>query len=261
MIYEYSKRLLLTIIIGMMVMILFLGENKGHAEEPFAIDLNWDWPAAGEITDHFGTRGGSHYGLDIAAPRGTSVFAVEDGTVNKSYYSSTYGNVIFISHPNGFETVYAHLHERFIEEGAQLEKGTLIGTIGNTGRSRGNHLHFEVHNGEWNIHKSNAVNPTAYLKDGIFAAEKEEGDAIEASSAQDMKISKEIVTIEKGDTLWALSKEYNVTVEQLQEWNELPDDFIVVDQKLIVYVAEAGADKDNTKGTAVNLVNLQVLRH
>lgn len=256
-----SKRLLLSIIIGVQIVILFLGGDSGQAQVTASLPENWDWPVAGEITDHFGTRGGNHYGLDIAAPKGAGVYSVEDGTVKKSYYSSTYGNVIFISHPNGFETVYAHLHERFIEEGTEVEKGTLIGTIGNTGRSRGDHLHFEVHNGEWNIHKSNAVNPMAYLKDEILVAGKDDGDAVEASSKQNITISKEVVTVEKGDTLWALATEYNVTVEQLKEWNKLLGDLIVVDQKLTVYSAEAGPGNKHAKGNAVNTLKVQVLKH
>ena len=69
------------------------------------------WPSDGVITDLFGTRQGHHKGIDIAAPLGSHVYAVENGIVSKSYYSDTYGNVVFIKHDNQIETVYAHLKE------------------------------------------------------------------------------------------------------------------------------------------------------
>ncbi|MFB8735050.1 M23 family metallopeptidase [Bacillus sp. SL00103] len=62
--------------------------------------------------------------------------------VSRSYVSATYGEVVFIQHPNGYETVYAHLHERFVKEGDHVEAGQPIGIIGNTGASRGTHLHL-----------------------------------------------------------------------------------------------------------------------
>ncbi|MBS4161386.1 M23 family metallopeptidase, partial [Klebsiella pneumoniae] len=106
---------------------------------------HWIEPIKGEITDQFGTRGGKHKGLDIAAPEGESVVAAAGGTVSKSYASDSYGQVIFIKHDNGYETVYAHLSKRLKQKNDRVRKGEQIGIIGNTGISTGTHLHFEIH--------------------------------------------------------------------------------------------------------------------
>jgi peptidoglycan hydrolase CwlO-like protein len=127
-------------------------------------------PANGPITSGFGYRfGGSdfHPGIDIGktAPV-VPVVAAADGYVFRSYYSSSYGNVIFITHViNGqvYTTVYGHLDARLVGEGQTVRKGQVIGYMGNTGRSTGPHLHFELHRGAWNSAKSNAVNPLDYI--------------------------------------------------------------------------------------------------
>ncbi|WP_103571078.1 SH3 domain-containing protein [Bacillus thuringiensis] len=125
-------------------------------------------PAAGSYTSGFGKRGGQmHYGLDIAASGTVSVSAAADGVVTRSYYSESYGNVVFISHNmNGqtYTTVYAHLNSRSVSAGQNVKQGQQIGFMGNTGQSEGQHLHFEVHKGEWNAQKSNAVDPKLYIK-------------------------------------------------------------------------------------------------
>ncbi|MED4988774.1 peptidase M23 [Geobacillus sp. NFOSA3] len=127
-------------------------------------------PANGPITSGFGYRfGGSdfHPGIDIGKTAAVvPVVAAADGYVFRSYYSSSYGNVIFITHViNGqvYTTVYGHLEARLVGEGQTVRKGQVIGYMGNTGRSTGPHLHFELHRGAWNPAKSNAVNPLNYI--------------------------------------------------------------------------------------------------
>ncbi|SFA48473.1 N-terminal domain of peptidoglycan hydrolase CwlO-containing protein [Anoxybacillus pushchinoensis] len=125
-------------------------------------------PANGPITSTFGPRWGEfHYGIDIGK-RGASVpvVAAADGYVYRSYYSPSYGNVIFIMHyidGQVYTTVYAHLESRLVGEGQNVSKGQMIGYMGNTGRSFGPHLHFELHRGPWNASKSNAVDPLKYI--------------------------------------------------------------------------------------------------
>ncbi|WP_144478011.1 murein hydrolase activator EnvC [Cytobacillus oceanisediminis] len=124
-------------------------------------------PASGRISSGLGSRWGSyHAGIDIAN-RGSNVpiHAAADGVVIRSYYSSSYGNVIFVAHSiNGqtWTTVYAHMSARMASNGQVVSRGQRIGTMGNTGQSYGQHLHFELHRGSWNASKSNAVNPAAY---------------------------------------------------------------------------------------------------
>ncbi|WP_017726279.1 murein hydrolase activator EnvC family protein [Halalkalibacterium ligniniphilum] len=130
-------------------------------------------PATGTITSHWGPRatfgGRMHYGIDIGKNGRTGdvpVVAVYDGTVIRSYYSESYGNTVLIAHNlNGqsITTLYAHLEDRRVFDGQRVSKGQVLGNMGNTGRSYGPHLHFEVHEGSWNQAKSNAVNPMKYL--------------------------------------------------------------------------------------------------
>ncbi len=129
---------------------------------------SFTWPAAGYVSSGFGGRSlGNHFGIDIAkAGPNVPIIAAADGVVIRSYYSSSYGNAIFVSHSiNGqvYTTVYAHMSSRAVGSGAVVKKGERIGTMGNTGQSYGQHLHFELHKGEWNSSKSNAVNPLSYL--------------------------------------------------------------------------------------------------
>ncbi len=191
-------------------------------------EFNWEWPVQGIITDHYGSREGAHFGIDIAAERGTEIYTVDQGKVHKSYYSTTYGHVIFIKHPGDVETVYAHLSERLVEVGEVVERGQVIGKVGNTGRSDGNHLHFEVHTDEWNMEKSNAVDPLVLLD--------EDNHRFHALEVSQSKVPGEkFITIQSGDTLWALSKRHGVSVEDLMMWNDLETDLIVVGNSLIVF--------------------------
>ncbi|MFJ5759641.1 murein hydrolase activator EnvC family protein [Neobacillus sp. NPDC093182] len=125
-------------------------------------------PANGTFTSGFAPRWGSfHYGVDIAnRAANVPIWAAADGVVIQSYYSSSYGNVVFIAHSiNGqtYTTVSAHMETRFVSSGAVVKKGQQIGIMGNTGDSQGKHLHFELHRGEWNGSKSNAINPVGIV--------------------------------------------------------------------------------------------------
>lgn len=125
------------------------------------------WPTNGYISSPYGYRtykGGSfHYGLDIAAPRGTPVVAASSGVVMNATVSPSYGNYIFIYHPQfNKTTVYAHLLQYYVSPGQIVEEGQLIGTVGNTGESNGYHLHFEVHNGHWQYRSG--IDPYPFLK-------------------------------------------------------------------------------------------------
>ena len=154
---DYIKRLLIVALMAFFISLLFLGGTTNAASE-FDRDV-WLWPADGVISDEFGTRNGRHYGIDIAGEWNSNVYSVYEGRVIKSYYSYSYGNVVMIEHPNGYETVYAHLHKRLKNIGESVKSGELIGTMGTTGGSSGVHLHFEVHSSDWNFEKSNVFNP------------------------------------------------------------------------------------------------------
>ena len=122
------------------------------------------WPTSGRITSYFGGRkspGGigstNHKGIDIAAPRGTPVYAADGGTVTYSGWMSGYGYTIRIDHGNGYVTYYAHNSSLVARVGQHVYKGQQIAKVGSTGNSTGNHCHFEIrYNGV-------AKNPLNYL--------------------------------------------------------------------------------------------------
>ncbi|MFD6441241.1 peptidoglycan DD-metalloendopeptidase family protein, partial [Peribacillus sp. NPDC060186] len=124
-------------------------------------------PSAGYVSSTMGERWNKqHAGIDIAASGTVPVVAAADGVVSRSYFSSSYGNVIFVTHSisgQQWTTVYAHLSSRQASTGSVVAKGQQIGIMGNTGHSFGQHLHFELHKGAWNYSKSNAVNPLNYI--------------------------------------------------------------------------------------------------
>lgn len=126
--------------------------------------MHWPLAVRGTITSGYGSRrdpvtGSSsfHQGLDIAAPKGTSVYAALSGTVIYSGYRNSYGNVVMINHGGGLVTVYAHNSSLVAKKGQEVKKGDIISKVGSTGYSTGNHLHFEVRK------NGSTVNPRGYI--------------------------------------------------------------------------------------------------
>lgn len=261
---DFIKRICIALALALFIGMLFLGTNTtlaGEKVENKGKSQSFIWPTVGEISDTYGARGGKHYGIDVAAPKGTPVVSVASGVVRRSYFSDSYGQVVFITHDDGLETVYAHMHERFVGEGARVQKGEQIGTVGNTGRSYGNHLHFEVHKGSWNPSKSDSIDPMLVLSndtsseiavvshDDIDVEEKPEDEAIAVSSMDETDYEVDIdvdVTeqtdnkkydyfVQAGDTLWHISEKFNVTVEQLKHWNNLQDDLIIAGSTFVLF--------------------------
>lgn len=121
-------------------------------------------PAQGFITSRFGYRTspftGSkqlHKGLDVAAPVGTKIIAPADGKVVFAQRDGAYGLSVEIDHGNGIITRYAHMSKFNVKRGDKIKRGELIGLVGNTGRSTGAHLHYEV------IVNGVHTNPMAYI--------------------------------------------------------------------------------------------------
>ena len=113
----------------------------------------YTWPLPGyyKLTSAFGyrihpitQRPHSHTGIDIPAPGGTSILAARGGQVVTSAYHSSYGNYVVIDHGNGNSTLYAHMSSRAVSVGQMVSQGQVIGYVGTTGSSTGNHLHLEV---------------------------------------------------------------------------------------------------------------------
>ena len=116
------------------------------------------YPMNGTFTSPFGTRWGRlHAGIDIAAPIGTPIRAADGGRVAIAGSVSGYGNYTCIQHTNSLSTCYGHQSSIAVKVGQTVTKGQVIGLCGNTGRSTGPHLHFEVRVG------GNPQNPMGYL--------------------------------------------------------------------------------------------------
>lgn len=130
--------------------------NRGHARPPFQLS----WPLAQlAVTSPFGNRNRDfHEGVDFRASRGTAVFAAHGGRV---VYSGSqirgYGRMVVIKGAQGVSTVYAHNSRLLVKKGARVKEGQKIALSGNTGRSSGPHLHFEVRQG------TQALDPMAWL--------------------------------------------------------------------------------------------------
>ena len=106
--------------------------------------------------DPFTKAAKMHYGMDFSADIGTPVFATGDGVVKRAdNKASGFGNHIRIDHGFGYETIYAHLSDYNVRLGQKVQRGDIIGFVGNTGRSRGPHLHYEVHLGEERLNPVN----------------------------------------------------------------------------------------------------------
>ncbi|MBM7584393.1 LysM repeat protein [Bacillus pakistanensis] len=242
---DFLKRILIAGALGFCISLIIFG-GVARAEEPLQISdtLHWVFPAEGTITDSFGTRGGHHKGIDIAGEAGSPIFSVDNGTVSKSYYSSTYGHVVFVKHESGFETVYAHLDKRLVREGESVEKAQVVGEMGNTGRSTGTHLHFEIHQGKWNLKKELAIDPYIVFGNG------EVGQSVFAKvhdPYQVVEVSKEMVgkrgfiqhAIKSGETLWSISHTYKVTVGEIKRLNGLHTTTIVTGDSLKIPTNES----------------------
>ena len=127
------------------------------------------WPTAGRVTSHFGyrfspMRGGEddsdefHPGVDIANGADTPIFATADGQVRHAGWSGGYGRMVLLEHGWGYSTVYGHNSKVLVKEGQRVQRGQLIAYMGTTGRSTGNHLHYEV------LRHGKPVNPVPYLR-------------------------------------------------------------------------------------------------
>ena len=128
-------------------------EKAENTSSGFIVPLN---PGTYKISAYYGD-GRNHKGLDLAANKGTAIFAVADGVVTYAAYDGDFGYNVIVDHGNGIKTRYAHASALCVSKGAKVSQGDMIAAVGNTGYSTGNHLHFEV------IVNGVRVNPAPYI--------------------------------------------------------------------------------------------------
>jgi murein DD-endopeptidase MepM/ murein hydrolase activator NlpD len=114
----------------------------------------------GMRVDPFTNTLARHEGLDFTAMHGTPILATADGTVTRSGWEDTYGNIVEVTHAEGFMTRYAHISKRHVTEGQRVKRGQHIADVGSTGRSTGPHLHYEV------FRHGHVMNPVQVLPTG-----------------------------------------------------------------------------------------------
>ena len=132
--------------------------------EPPAQTYIWPLAAKGRISSRFGRRNISvrgntfHVGVDIAAPSGTSVRSTQGGVVSRAGWVGSYGYAVYVDHPNGTQSRYAHLRRVAVYRGQRVQQGEVLGEVGSTGASTGPHLHFELRFNGY------AADPLGYLE-------------------------------------------------------------------------------------------------
>lgn len=197
--------------------------NPSHGEK-------FVFPTASKAipTSHFGYRGRRrfHYGLDMGLAKGEPIYAAFDGVVRVSVFNKSYGNLIVIRHHNGLETYYAHMCQRIAHVGDTVKAGETIGLCGNTGRSHGSHLHFEMRymgaalNPETvlNVADRKLLDETLQLTPRSFT---KKGSARTGKGSNTSGTSGGVTyyRVRQGDTLGKIAKKHHTTIRRLCQLN------------------------------------------
>ena len=189
-------------------------------------------PIIGPITSHFGYRRYRfHYGTDLDLVTGDPVKAAMDGMVRITTYDRGFGRVIVIRHSNGLETVYAHLSKIKVDTNQIVKAGEIIALGGNTGRSTGSHLHFEVR------YLGKAINPETIvdfknakpIKNRFYLTDNNFRYLNRIAANKNAKFH----YVRSGDTLSAISRKYHTTISKLCYYNGINQNAILhIGQKL-----------------------------
>ncbi|MEQ9425217.1 MAG: peptidoglycan DD-metalloendopeptidase family protein [Cyclobacteriaceae bacterium] len=180
-------------------------------------DLGWSMPITNTyISSPFGMRRYRwHYGTDLKLHRGDSVRAAFDGIVRvRKYDRYGYGYYLVLRHYNGLETLYGHLSKRLVKIGQEIRAGEVIGLGGNTGRSTGSHLHFEVR------YQGNAINPEDlydFDADSLYATTT----TVKPETFAYLKEARKVIwhKIRRGETLSHISYRYGVPINTICRLN------------------------------------------
>jgi len=146
-----------------------IAESKMLEDAIASLPLGFPVDGVARLTSPFGVRKdpftkrpAMHQAVDIGARYGSSIIATADGTVTYSGRKSGYGKIVIVDHGHGFTTRYAHMSKTLVKKGQRIKKGDTVGEVGNSGRSTGPHLHYEV------MFQSRAYDPEKFLKAGLY---------------------------------------------------------------------------------------------
>jgi murein DD-endopeptidase MepM/ murein hydrolase activator NlpD len=230
----------------------------------------WICPVIGKVISPFGSRGGrTHTGADIKLHKGDTVYAACSGKVTMAQTYYAYGKLITLLHEKGCETYYSHLSKILIEKGDSVKCGQPIGLGGRSGNATTEHLHFEIRKDKKTVNPEKYFQFTSglILKSPISGQEivtppmlansgksvsnskisvktskdgkpieliigQEEATTAEKNTENNSIVAQVNVVVQKGDTLYALAKRYNTTVENLLEVNQLKNNLLHIGQVL-----------------------------
>lgn len=185
-------------------------------------------PFFGRVTSKFGKRRRRmHYGIDIDLETGDKVHAAFEGMVRYAKYNPSYGNLVVVRHPNGLETYYAHLSAIDVSAGDYIQAGQVVGLGGNTGRSYGTHLHFEVRFLGVPIDPALLIDfETGQLKYSNVLLKKYKDRLLVENAAR-------YHTVKPGEDIYSISRMYGVSVNDICRLNGISlEDPILLDTKL-----------------------------
>ncbi len=190
-------------------------------------DCDHSMPIAGHVTSPFGPRKGRmHYGVDLKLSTGDPVVSAFAGMVRISRYNKSFGHVVVVRHYNGLETLYAHLSKRKVKPGDLIEAGDTIGLGGNTGRSYGSHLHFEVRFLDQPIDPALVFDlEQGELQDGTFDIHKGTFEALAKARAE--MSARKYHFVRSGDTLSGIARRYHTSVGALCRLNGIKQTSVI----------------------------------
>ncbi len=182
-------------------------------------DSDHAMPCPGHLTSPFGPRRGRmHYGLDLKLNTGDPVVCAFPGVVRISKYNKSFGHVVVVRHHNGLETLYAHLSKRLVTPGEVVAAGDTLGKGGNTGRSYGSHLHFEVRFLDQPIDPSLLFDVEhGQLK--VKSLEIHKGTFESLAAAKVAAGARKYHVVRPGDTLSAIARKHGTSVSALCRMN------------------------------------------
>lgn len=211
-----------------------------NVPQTFNVDLsNFTMPTRGHITSNYGPRWRRmHHGIDLKVQIGDTIYAAFDGKVRVSEYEKRgYGYYIVMRHPNGLETVYGHLSKFLVSDNQIIRSGQPIALGGNTGRSTGSHLHFELRFLGRSIDPTDVVDFTnkichrdSYLVNvSSLGRPGQKSNVAKTSSAYTAKAGKnkyatgtvKYYRIKKGDTLAKIARQHGITLKKLCSLNSM----------------------------------------
>ena len=191
-------------------------------------------PHPGYITSPYGwRRNRMHKGTDLKVQVGDSIRSAWPGQVRiVGWDPRGYGYFVVVRHPNGFETVYGHLSRPLVDEYEMVPSGYVLGLGGNTGRSTGSHLHFEIR------YLGEAMDPAGVINFGTGQLKYPDEYVIGIKAMKQARAAAAAIkyhTVRSGDTLSGIAKKYGTTVKKLCQLNKIKETSVIrVGQKIRV---------------------------